>query len=199
MQRRRQERQIVWKGSTAKPSQLQDHLAVNALNLVIFVKRAGCQECEATNKSLRYLRLYCFTKLNTCTPTHSAGHSCSHSHCSSVLDTASFILYLSARPGERIARALQRPDCPRAPTRNLSARLSGASICESRPAPPPHCSSCCVSTLNLSLLHHYFIPIISYYCCITHLLLQRYYISISITTSSLHHYCNIIITWLLHR
>ncbi len=126
--------------------------------------------------------------------------------------SSSFRAHLSARPGERIARALQRPDCPRAPARNLSTRLSGASIRESRPAPPQRSRSCCVTALNLSLLHHYFILIISCYSCITHLLLQHNYISISITAPLLqHHYYlittslitiryhyNIISTWLLH-
>jgi hypothetical protein len=45
-----------------------------------------------------------------------------------------------------------------------------------------------LNTLNLSLLHHYCIPIIFCYSCITDLLLHHYYISISITTSLLHHY-----------
>ncbi len=51
----------------------------------------------------------------------------------------------------------------------------------------------------MSLLHHYCIPITSCYSCITHLLLHHYYISISITTSLLHHYYNITTTLLQHQ
>ncbi len=52
--------------------------------------------------------------------------------------------------------------------------------------------------LCMSLRNNYCILIPACYSCITVLLLHHCYISISITTSLLHHYCNIITTSLIH-